>query len=93
MLSAYTPGLKMYTHLLEDLPFTSGGKGILPEEIARTLYDAVKQYADSDRYLGCLKRVTIVTYKQGVLGKFVSAIKMHTGQTQAKRRFSCKNQL
>lgn len=55
-----------------------GGKGLQAEEIARMIYDAVKQYAESEKYTGCLRRVTIVTFKAGVLEKFVSAIRSHT---------------
>lgn len=71
--------------------YLTGGKGFDPEDIARTVFTAVKQYADSDRYQGCLTRVNIVTYKPRALEKFVSAIKACSVKTRKRETlFACK---
>lgn len=76
----------------ELLFLSPGGKGISPEDIARTICDAIQQYSESENYQAILKRVTVVTFKAGALEKFVGAIKSHRGLTPQKEStlFSCK---
>ncbi|XP_052234938.1 protein mono-ADP-ribosyltransferase PARP14-like isoform X2 [Dreissena polymorpha] len=63
----------------------TGGKGLSPDTMAKTMYQAVKQYVEDNKGKGSLTSVRIVLFNSDLVDKFTSTIKNLSGRTRQSR--------